>query len=220
MLTYRLARKVIAEQEAGLSVWYAPIDFGLGLTVGPYWSTDSGTGRWEFFNSQILEDIVRGATIVDLGSNNGLGPLMMLKLGARRVIGIEKEMRYAKIAEAVHGVMEWMDMTNYDFTSVEDDMLSFVHREWDTPIDVVTAFCSLYYLEEIEMARVVRQASTIAPTIVLQGSIVKGTTRLDHSERRANPVFLRELLLNNGFSEVAVHAPAGFSRPLLVGRRG
>src|ERR1700752_3498158 len=92
LLTEESARQSLRALKARVPAGYrdyAPIDFGCGLTVGMIASTDSGTGRWEFFNRDILAPIVPGKRVLDLGSNNGSLPLMMLRAGARAIVGIE-----------------------------------------------------------------------------------------------------------------------------------
>ena len=96
-------------------------------------------------------------------------------------------------------------------------MTDILKEDWGT-FDVVTAFCSLYYLSEEDMGKVVRKASEIAPVMVLQA---KTDTRPEAPENKAEKSalpFLKKVLEENGYPQVEVYAPANYPRPLLVGR--
>ena len=213
--------------------WYGAIDFGFGLTVGTIWTTDSGTGRWDYLNRHVITPLVDGARVLDLGSNNGVMPIMMLRAGARQVTGVELSAEHVVAARTVHRIFEWRDMTRYDLTVVQSGMLEFV-RGGLHDFDVLTALCSLYYLSTEEMLDVIRRAASCVPTIVLQANVEapqveaaseSGAVEFAHLVRRDGTIekssveFLRFALEHGGYEEVEIHAPRGFSRPLLVGKR-
>jgi SAM-dependent methyltransferase len=220
LLTERSARTALVAQVAKVEEkqgWYSTIDFGNGLIVGPIWITSHGPGRWEFLNRHIVMPLVRGKRVLDLGSNNGVIPMMMLRDGADEVIGVELSPYHAEAAGLVHRIFEWRDMRTYKFTLHNCDMLEILEKEWDK-FDVVTAFCSLYYLSSDDMARVVRRASDLAPIMVLQANTL--STPKGGRRERASIAFLTELLEDNGFPEVELFAPPDYNRPLLVGQKG
>ena len=191
---------------------YAPIDFGSGLTVGAIASTDSGTGRWDFFNRDIVAPIVAGKRVLDLGSNNGSMPLMMLRAGARAIVGIEYTPEIADFARLNARILSWRDMRAYDIQILTGDMRQFLTGNLGS-FDVVTAFCSLYYLPEEEMARVVARAASMRAALVLQAN--DAITNLPASTED-----LERLMLANGYKTVRVFRAPQFSRPLLVGSAG
>jgi 2-polyprenyl-3-methyl-5-hydroxy-6-metoxy-1,4-benzoquinol methylase len=227
LLTERTAREALAplssraNEAASRGDWYAAIDFGSGLTIGAIWSTDAGTGRWEYFNRPIMEPLLPGRRVLDLGANNGVMPMMMLRAGAREVVAFESSSEHIEAAEVVRRIFEWRDIRDYPLRLHHGDMRDILNKDLGE-FDLVTALCSLYYLPEADMAAVVRRASTIAPGMILQANVetpppvaVDATT----GESRSSVPFLKSLLESNGFPSVAVHAPRGFSRPLLVGWR-
>jgi SAM-dependent methyltransferase len=187
---------------------YAPIDFGGGLTIGQVASTDSGTGRWDFFNGAIVGPIVAGKRVLDLGSNNGSMPLMMLRAGASEVVAIERTPQIAEFARFNARVLGWRDMRPYAMEVLDGDMRLFLTSDLGR-FDVVTAFCSLYYLPEADMARVIAKAAAMGATLVLQAN-----EAIDNLPARA--AILERLMVANGYPNVRVHAPSGFARPLLV----
>jgi SAM-dependent methyltransferase len=226
ILTEHSARRALgmaisrANAEAPASDWYGAIDFGHGLTVGQVWSTDTGTGRWDYLNAAVITPLVAGMRVLDLGSNNGVQPLLMLRAGARQVVGLESSEQHVAAALVVHRLFEWRDLRSYQFVLHQRDMLAVLTDELGE-FDVVSALCSLYYLKADDMARVVRRVAEIAPVMVLQGNTEtppSGAVQVKTGQSRSSVEFLQNVLRRNGFSDVEIHAPRRFSRPLLVGR--
>lgn len=189
---------------------YAPIDFGAGVSVGMFLSTDSGTGRWDFLNGRIVAPLVEGRRVLDLGSNNGSMPLMMARAGAREVVAVEQSPLLAEAARLNHRIFEWRDMRAHSMRVEVGDMRAFLTHDWGS-FDVVTAFCSLYYLPPDDRAAIVRKAAAMGATIVLQAN--DGATAIPEARTSA----LRTLLVTHGYPTVHVHNRDRFSRPLLVG---
>jgi hypothetical protein len=213
LMTEASARRAIQELKARVPEGYrdyAPIDFGNGLTVGQIASTDSGTGRWEFFNSRIVAPLVAGRRVLDLGANNGSMPLMMLRAGAREVVAIEYTPAIADFARLNAQILAWRDVRRYDIQILTGDMRLFLDQDLGR-FDVVTAFCSLYYLPEEDMKRIIRKAAAMDAVLILQANegIENGLP--------GKTLDLHRLMRDNGYPEISVHTPAGFSRPLLVG---
>jgi hypothetical protein len=218
LVTERSARAAVATESGKSDSWYAPIDFGGGLATPGFWSTESGTGRWSYLNGRILDRLVGGKRVLDLGSNNGVLPMMMLRAGAREVVALERSPELVETARVVHRLFEWRDLRRYALEMCQCDMLE-VLREDRGAFDLVTAFCSLYYLKPEEMERVVRRVAELAPIMVVQA---KTDTRADAAEQKAaksDPAFLKQLLEENGFGQVDIFGPQDFSRPLLIGRK-
>jgi SAM-dependent methyltransferase len=216
LITEASARAALAREKRREPVWYAAIDFGSGLTIGSFWSVSFGTGRWEFLNGPIVAPLIAGKRVLDLGSNNGIMPLMMLRGGATEVVGVELEPVNVGRADLVRRIYEWRDIHHYALQMHTGDMRDIVAMDWGR-FDVVTAFCSLYYLPPGDMARVVRRARELAASvIVLQANSSKGQGPL--KRERASVKFLKALLEENGFPHVTIYAPKAFTRPLLVGQ--
>ncbi|MCH9647231.1 MAG: methyltransferase domain-containing protein [Deltaproteobacteria bacterium] len=197
---------------------YAPVDLGDGLATRGFWSVDSGTGRWEYLNRRALEGQIEGKRILDLGSHNCVLPLLMLRAGARQVVAVEQSEENCQSARSLEALFHWRDMRSYSLDLKRRDMRAVLTEDWGS-FDLVTAFCSLYYLEEEEMAQVVRRAAELAPMMVLQA---KNDTRAQATENKAQKstlTFLKRLLQANGFPQVEEFAPDGFSRPMLLGRK-
>ncbi len=214
LLTERSARALAGE----IATPYAPFDLGSGLASRGFWSVDSGTGRWEAVNRRALGKLIEGWRILDLGSHNCLMPLLMLAGGARQVLAVERSPESVERGLGLHRILEWRDLRSYDLDVHCADMRAVLDRDWGA-FDVVTAFCSLYYLDEADMRRVVRRAGELAPVMVLQAKTDTDANAADNKAKKSSLPFLQSLLEQNGFPRVELVAPAGFSRPLLIGRR-
>ena len=179
------------------------------MTVGQVASTDSGTGRWDFFNANVVAPLVHRKRVVDLGSNNGSLPLMMARAGAATVLGIEGTAAIADFARLNAQILAWRDIRNYDLQIRTGDMRLFLTEDLGS-FDVVTAFCSLYYLPEPDMAAVIRKAASMRAVLILQAN-----DAIDNLPAKRED--LSRLLCENGYPSVTIYAPPGFARPLLVG---
>ncbi len=217
LLTRKLARAHLAARVAMGEILYAPVDFGDGISAGRFWSTENGTGRWDFLNNRVVAPLVVEKRVLDLGSHNGAMPMMMLRSGAREVVAVEISSTLAETARLVHRIFEWRDMRSYSLHILNCNMLELLENGWGR-FDVVTMFSSLYYLSAEDMARVVRKASILASVVVIQGNSHTRPQAGDNKAFKSSLPFLRELLEGNGFPDVQVYAPRGYARPLLVGR--
>jgi len=195
---------------------YSPILIGNGYKVGPVRIISSGSGRWNYINKAIMKPLICGKSILDLGSHNGVMPLMMLKDGAKKVVGLELDSLRVSQAKRFRSIVEWADSANYDFQIHEATMSDIIDHNYGE-FDVVTAFCSLYYLSEQLMAQVVRRSSEIAPVIVLQLKIDTRSEAEDNKAVKSSREFSEKLLLENGYSRISYHTIDDFSRPILIG---
>ncbi len=215
LLTESTARRWLGQQRSS----YSPIDLGRGLVTRGFWSVDSGMGRWEYLNRRVLTDLLPGRRILDLGSNNGVMSLMMARDGAARVVGLERDERLVSLATEMKEVFQWRDMRVYDVEFRQADMRSIATERVDQ-FDIVTAYCSLYYLEEQDMAEVAKAVLGIAPVFVVQAKTDTRAQATQGKARKSSVEFLRQLLQDCGFHKVRVVSEEGFTRPLILAEAG
>ena len=87
--------------------------------------------------------------------------------------------------------------------------------------DFVTALCSLYYLDEESMYKVVRHVHGITDTFVLQCNISKDRYRSDpRTYKKASVEYTMKLLNDSGFTKIKVINPYKYSRPLIIAHKG
>jgi hypothetical protein len=142
----------------------------------------------------------------------------MLRAGAREVIGVEIDPAAIQQGLFVKKLFEWADNIEYRFSYVQGS-----HGEAGSmnlgKFDLVTAFCTLYYLSADAMARTVSDLSAVADTLVLQCNNERSIERRDpETFTRASLPFNVELVRNNGFPNVAVIERTGSDRPLVIAR--
>ncbi len=197
-------------------LFYAPIYYGHGYESRAPGSIELGSGKWHFIRPY-LPDLV-GKSIVDLGCNNALLPLEMLRAGARRVTGYELNPTVARYARLNHHWFEFVDNKRYlGFQLIEGHMHEACDRDW-SGYDVATAFCSLYYEEPEEIARIVRTFSKAIDCFVVQAN----ENRDEHAGvllERSSLRFLRDVLGANGYPDQTVIEFPYYDRPLVIGRR-
>lgn len=197
---------------------YAPVVIRDDIRWGKIWNTDLGVGRWNFIMKEHLP-IPRGGSVLDLGSNNGFNPLQMLRAGAASAVGVEIDPAAMEQAAFLKSAYEWLDNRQYDFRCIQGsqgDLPSF-----DLPrFDLVTAFCSLYYLPDAEIRQLVRYIRTMTNVLVLQCNTDRLIDRRGEEEtfRKASVEYALEVLESAGFHDRRIVAPPGYSRPLVIAR--
>jgi SAM-dependent methyltransferase len=189
-----------------------------GLRFGRIWSTDVGYGRWRY----ILRDnlpILRGARVLDLGANNGFNAIQMMRSGAEEVVAVENDDIAVAQGELVRELFEWADNRPYPLRYVCNSMAELAQLDLGT-FELVTALCSIYYLDDSEINAVVDHVRTISDTLVLQCNTDRRIRRSDvRTYEKASVEYATGVLHRNGFPFIQVTAPRGYSRPLVSGRR-
>jgi hypothetical protein len=198
---------------------YSPLYAGYGLRWGAIWNPDLGVLRWRHMLANDLP-IPRGGRVLDLGANCGFNALQMLRAGAKEAVAVEIDPTAIKQGLFVKRLFEWADNADYRLSYVQGS-----HGEVGSMnlgrFDLVTAFCTLYYLSAAAMTKTVSDLSSVTDTLVLQ-------CNTDHSIERADPetfmkaslAFNLELLRHNGFPNITVIDRRGSNRPLLIARTG
>ena len=197
---------------------YAPVVIRDDIRWGKIWNTDLGIGRWNFIMRKHLP-IPIGGRVLDLGSNNGFNPLQMLRAGAASAVGVEIDEAAIEQSRLLKSAYEWLDNRSYDFRCIHGSQASLPAMNLPR-FDMVTAFCSLYYLSEAEIRDLLRYIRTRTDMLVLQCNTDRLIDRGGQEEtfRKASVEFAVEMLDQAGFSKRQIIAPPGYSRPLVIGR--
>ena len=197
---------------------YAPILLEGGIRFGAIWNTDVGDARWRYLLGRNLP-LLPGARILDLGANNGFNAIQMLRSGAREVVAVELTTEAIEQGRQVARLFEWSDNTTYNLRWIHANMTAAPTFELGT-FDFVTALCSIYYLEDDDIASVIRYGSSISDTFVLQCNLDRRIARSDPTTfEKASLDYAEKVLAANGFPSLTTIAPPGYSRPLVIGRR-
>jgi hypothetical protein len=114
--------------------------------------------------------------------------------------------------------VEWTDNAEYNLRYVRDDMENVPHLHLGR-FDLVTAPCSLYYLDDEAIVKLVRHLSTITDTFIIQCNIARTILRSDPGIfEKASVEYGVTVLQENGFPLTEIIAP-GYARPLVIGRK-
>jgi hypothetical protein len=195
-------------------LFYAPVYHGRGYGVGPIFNIEVGSGKWRFIRRHLPD--VRQRRVLDLGTNNAMIPLEMLRAGARSVTGYELDPVFADYARLNRRWFEFVDNRSYQLDLVERPMHAVLERDL-SGYDIATSFCSLYYEPPETMARITRALSESVEYFVVQAN----ENKLQHTgelARLASLDFLRQLLAENGFADQRIVRFAYYDRPLIIGR--
>lgn len=216
LLTAKALRRTPFPEQDNL---YSPLYAGHGIRWGAIWNPDLGILRWRHMLANDLP-IPRGGRILDLGANSGFNALQMLRAGAKEVVGIEIDPVAMKQGMFLKRVFEWTDNADYRFSYVQGSNGDVGSMNLGR-FDLITAFCTLYYLSASAMAKTVRDLSQLTDTLVLQCNTDRAIERTDpETFMKASLPFNMELVRHNGFPKVKVIERRGSSRPLLIARTG
>ena len=195
-------------------LFYAPVYYGRGYGIGPIANIEVGSGKWRFIHRHLPD--VRGKRVLDLGTNNAMIPMEMLRAGARSVTAYERDPVFADYARLNRRWFEFVDDRSYDFELVQRPMHAALERDLGG-YDIATSLCSLYYEPPETMARLTRALSGAVECFVVQAN----ENKEQHSgelARLASLDFLSGLLAENGFAEQRIVRFGYYDRPLVIGR--
>jgi tRNA A-37 threonylcarbamoyl transferase component Bud32/SAM-dependent methyltransferase len=213
LLTANVLRKCRLPADAIYSPFYA----GGGISWGKIWNPDLGILRWRHILADHLP-VPRGGRILDLGANNGFNALQMLRAGANEAIGVEIDTGAIEQGLFVKRVFEWADNTEYRFSYIHGSHADVGSMNLGR-FDLVTAFCTLYYLSSAAMSKTVSDLAQLTDILVLQCNDERSIGRSDlETYSKASLSFNVELVRNNGFPNVTVVERRGSNRPLVVAR--
>jgi len=218
-LTYKRIRKRIKNKNIPyIDKLYAPVYFGYGCKTGKIWDLNVGYGRWHFILKGSFPPLL-GKRILSLGVNNAFNEIQMLRNGAKEVVGIETNSQYITQGNFVREAFEWADSTSYNFKYLQMDMAKIPTRNLGH-FDMVIALCSLYYLDDKSITNLVRYIGNITNIFILQCNIRTDIGRSDdYMYMKASVEYATKVLDFNGFSEIRIIAPTGYSRPLVIGKK-
>jgi hypothetical protein len=203
---------------AGATV-YSPFYAGAGIWWGPIWNPDLGILRWRHTLAKHVP-VPNGGRVLDLGANNGFNAVQMLRAGANEVIGVEIDTGAIEQGMFVKRVFEWADNTEYRFSYIQGSHADIGLMNLGR-FDLITAFCTLYYLSTAAMRKTVSDLARLTDTLVLQCNNERSIKRSDpETYTRASLSFNVELVRNNGFPNVTVVERRGSDRPLVIARTG
>ncbi|NUM30850.1 MAG: hypothetical protein HUU47_00815 [Bacteroidetes bacterium] len=218
-LVESVAQELIKRDSLKFSSFYASINFGNGFFIGPFWDKESGIGRWNFFNKNVLPKIVYGKRILDMGTNNSYLSLLLIKEGmAKEVVCVERDPIFIERANLVKKIFNWRDDVDYPIRLIEGDMFDFTNGKYGYDYDIITFFCSIYYLEEENIRKLLKYSAFKIPEIIIQSNDGTRKDAPENKSYKSSTNFLIETLKNTGFEIIKTYYGRGFSRPIIHAR--
>jgi hypothetical protein len=196
---------------------YSPFYVGSGVYWGAFWNPDVGIQRWRHILAEHVP-VPPGGRVLDLGANNGFNAIQILRAGAAEVVAVEINPNAIEQGRLVKRVFEWADNREYRLNYIcgsHGDLASMDLGQFD----LVTAFCTLYYLSQGAMAKTVADLASLTDTLVLQCNDENSIHRDDAATfEKASLQFNTALVRSNGFPHVSIVEASGSQRPLVIGR--
>lgn len=218
-LTYKnIKAKIVDKELPFIKEWYAPMYFGFDLKIGKLFDCNVGFGRWHYLLKKHLP-LLSGKRVLDLGANNAFNSLNMLRAGASQAVAIELEAENIERGMFAKAAFEWFDAKQYGLQYVHANMKEVPNLGLGN-FDVAIALCSLYYLDDEQIADLVRYVSTVTDLFLVQCNISPTVARQDdHIRTKSSVQYTVDLLKVNGFNTIKVIAPHGYTRPLIIAQK-
>jgi len=131
-------RELLAEIER-LKPWYQNVKFNEEVSAVSSHSRLSGEYAWKYIK-QLLPESLEGKRILDLGSNAGLFCIRAAQMGAKEIIGIERESKHLRQCAFLK---KYFGIGNIKFINGEIENL---HKMELGKFDVILAIAVLYWV--------------------------------------------------------------------------
>ena len=192
--------------------FYAPAYYGKGYSIGYCGSIEFGTGKWLFIKK--FMPVLEGKKLLDLGCNNGIISLEMLRANAALVTGYELNPTALEFAKVNHKWFEFVDNRKYNFQVIRGPMHEICYRDL-TSYDVACSFCSLYYEPLEKMEKITKCLSEQVSMFIVQCN----ENPQEHTGEmltRCSLDFISKLLAANGFARQKIIQFSFYDRPLII----
>jgi len=191
---------------------YSTAYFFKGICVGAPWLISHGYGRWKFILEKNIKKIINNKNILDLGSNSGILPLYMLDSGAKSVTAVELLESNVNLINCYKTVFEKNLSKDFNLKIHNSDMMDVINFD-SSKYDLVTAFCSLYYLSEEDLTILLNWIFKNIGIIIIEAN---DDSSVNIRDEKAKLTFLRKVAEDVGFIVVKEVRPKNYYRPIFI----
>ena len=129
-----------------LAPWYQNVKFNDDVTVNGAHSKLSGEYAWNYIK-QLLPESLNGMRVLDIGSNAGLFSIRASQMGAKEVIGLEKEPKHLRQCAFLK---EYFKTDNVKFLNQDLNTLHLVNIG---KFDYILAISVLYWVGRVGVSK-------------------------------------------------------------------
>lgn len=191
---------------------YSTAYLGYGLNVGKPWYISHGIGRWIYKLEQHVSPLIYNKKVLDLGSNTGVLPIIMLMAGAKEVVGIELDKLNYQTSIIYQRAAEWNLNKDLNLKMMNKNMMEVT--KWNNEyFDVVSLYCSIYYLNKNEIKELMNWIKKYSKKVIIeanQASTVSGR------KEKADISYLKKILIENNFNIIAEDNQKNSLRPYII----
>ena len=192
---------------------YSTAYLGYGLNIGKPWSISHGIGRWVYRLHDPISPIIKNKRVLDLGSNTGVLPLIMLMSGAKEVIGVELDELNYQTSLTYKKSLEWNLNKKFNLDMINKNMMEVI--KWDNEyFDVITLYCSIYYLSEREIQLLLEWIKKHSKFVVIEAN---QASSVEHRKDLANILYIKNVLIKNKIKIISEDEDKESLRPYIIG---
>lgn len=225
----------IEEGIQGYKQWYQPVRFDENLiahvTTPPNWDQDpgldkeSGIARWEHIVKRNIPD-VKGKRVLDVGCNVGVFSIELSRLGAREVIGLDRDLtipqkpdflprqNIVRQAEFVRDAISLKTGENLKVRYVPCNVADYQTIEALGKFDLIMALNVVYH-ELDKMEKLLETLASLTNSLILQTTLAHGSPIKEWAEISTHI----EILTKLGFTKISIDAPVGYLQPVILATR-
>lgn len=211
--TFTDVKRDLSNQLKKHNVLYSTAYLGYGLNIGKPWAVSHGIGRWVYRLQNVINPFIANKRVLDLGANTGVLPIIMLMSGAKEVVGVELDKLNCETSKVYKELAEWNLNKQLNFRMINKNMTEIV--KWrEEYFDVVTLYCSIYYLKEPEIQELLDWIKKYSKYIVVEANEISSVSG---RKEIAKIQFIKNILIANEFKIIAEDQDKKSLRPFVIG---
>jgi hypothetical protein len=193
---------------------YAPYSIGFGLHTPGLYDRNVGFGKY-FYSIESEVKQTHAKSILSMGTNNSCIELMIARKLKCEITSIESDKENVAQAQFFLEASEWAENKDIKLKIILGDMGDPSNLK--SNYDLIMALCSLYYLGQEEMIKMLNLIQKTSKFILLQANNAKEIGRENSNEYRiASSSWQIKKLNDLGYQIIRVNEWKNYSRPTIL----